>query len=335
MRWRRLVLLSAVALLPACTHVNPLVPTDVDLKEAERLERRGLAAEALIEYARAAEGIGTREDDRACLAWARILDAVLRLDGARLAASMPSEMKRELATISAYVEPGHESITMAKAMQRWTQVLSGAGESEAIQLEGARSLSRHLAAKAERPDLRRASFETGNPFLEALVRRTLVRAAADLEVYALERTPAASRSPDRAVSLMERLATAWDEFGASNPRRPGVSAHLREMAEALRARIRDLPRRIAELSCPPDVRKFVLSSVERHLQLATEAMDRAVREVSNRGDARSIVEAYETGFTHLVFARESIVEPTSAQKLALEALGVNVEGYRRFLEAEK
>ena len=117
--------------------------------------------------------------------------------------------------------------------------------------------------------------------------------------------------------------------------REPVVAYWKDRAAGLESRIRNLKRDPGSLAAIPEVRLFVESGPDRHLELAGEAGDLVTREISARGDPRTILEALERELQHLVYARECLVEPTSRQKMALDSLPLSVDRYRRQVFASR
>ncbi len=324
-RW----ILAAALVGAGCGPSAAPVLQEIDLKDARRLESKGKVPEAILAYAEAAGEIGARDDVKAQLAWARILEALLRMKAPEVVRGWSPELKARLKPIEYYTLPESEGLSLTKAARCWVQVLSSGLESLEVQQEGAVALAETFRRKAAEPGLWKTRVDAADARFHAFYRRLLRACATKFELYVLAQQPAGRRDPARLKAgiegLVEDLLAA-----AADGKAPEVPAQWwRDRAEQLRTMLADLLRNPDGLVSPPEVRTFVQASVPRHLELATQDLDRAVREISTRGDPRLAMEAYERGFLNLVLAREVILEPTPKENLTFEILSSHWDGYRR------
>ncbi len=320
MRMRIAWILAIGAVCAGCPGGPPVIPDPPDLGPAKRLGRTLAAVDKYAEiYAKATEDHAGVIEARA-----RILVELEAIGAPALLATADDETRRRV--LERVPAASDRDLTTA-ALQATAAAVYKTVEAEQHLSCAARQVDL-LGRKAARTELRR--WEVRDKFEELVYRRLLLECIAANELYALVRQPPGKpKSGDRAADAIARYGAsckALSDHPATNPDGVKYWDDLAAKATTFALQVRAKPDAVI---IDPEAKSLAESSLARHLELAAQAHDNAVRLIAGNEAVALCLKALEDALRHGILSAEMILVPTGRQQDALLTARIDMTELRK------
>ena len=325
--------LSLIALLLAGCPSGPdlTAPPEIDLAAARKLEEEGKKFEALAAYAKIITELtdSGRADARAHAAWGRVLMALRRIDPAKTLKDAPPEVLKRCAALVAWRSPEGLAFLNAGAAGHWNHLLSLGAEPPVLG-EAAGAVADLFEEKLDDASLRRGRLEPEGDLSERLYRRCLAQAAAEYARYAVSRMPPKDQvATRRAGRFLRRYAKETRELAALPGVLPGAAARWAELADKADDDANLFrPDREGDRAISNDLRQDIEIDTNGLLMAAIDCNNKSNDLMSRRAAESEILESLERSLRHFVAGRESLVDPSPAQKRRLDVMTIAADALR-------